>query len=69
MNFNTLKYEKIEQKLAKGINTSLEAIEASIRVAVYMAVVEGNDILKKFEMIESAIVKYLNLMSYLKTKR
>jgi len=57
MNLQTLKYEKIEQKLAKGINVSLGVVEASIRVAVYMAMFEGNDTLKKFEMIESAIVK------------
>ena len=58
MNLNTLTYEKIKQKLAKGTNASLEVIEASIRVAVYMAIVEGNNTLEKFEMIENTIVKY-----------
>ncbi len=61
MNLTTLKYEKIEQKLTKGTTISLGVIEASIRVAVYMAVVEGNDTLKKFEMIENTIVKYFKL--------
>ena len=61
MNFKTLKYEKIQQKLAKGTTISLGAIEASIRVAVYMAVLESNDTLEKFEMIENAIVKHFKL--------
>ena len=61
MNLKTLKYEKIEQKLAKGTNVSLGVIEASIRVAVYMAVLENNDTLEKFEMIENTIVKHFKL--------
>jgi len=68
MNLNTLKYEKIEQKLAKSTNTSLGVIEASIRVAVYMAIVEGNDTLEKFEMIENTIVKYFKLDKLLEDK-
>lgn len=61
MNLQTLKYEEIEQKLAKGTNVSLGVLEASIRVAVYMAMVEADNTLEKFEMIESAIVKYFKL--------
>lgn len=68
MNLKTLKYEKIEQKLAKGTNVSLGVIEASIRVAVYMAMVESNDTLEKFEMIESAIVNYFKLDELLTDK-
>lgn len=68
MNLKTLKYEKIEQKLAKGTNVPLGVVEASIRVAVYMAMVEGNDTLKKFEMIESAIVNYFKLDELLNDK-
>jgi hypothetical protein len=60
MNFKTLKYEKIEQKLATS-NISLVDVEKSIRLAIYIAMVEGDHIIKKFELVESVIVEYFTL--------
>ena len=57
----TLKHETLNKTLLKERNISLEETTNAIQVAIYMALVNGQDIVDKFQMIESYFVEYLKL--------
>ncbi len=61
MSFETIQHGQIEKKLSEKTDTTFSEIEMSIRVLVLMAMANGQDIVGKFEMIETAIIEYFGL--------
>lgn len=61
MRYRTIQYEQIKDKLQKDRNVKLEDIEKAIKAAVYMAVLEKENVTKKFNYIESKFIEYYEL--------